>query len=307
MKEIFSHNNLEYVQDSIKKKVQIVQDNVKQNVNTVRRRWYLWLFPLIALGMSTFLFYQYFYDHGPMIKIIFDEASVIQAEKTHLRFRGVDIGTVKAVAISEDHKNVEVSVLLVKGAEQFAVEGSKFWIVSPRVSLQGFTGLDTIFSGPYIETSPGPSSAEPQLVFKGRQDPEAADATENTSVYFIEAVNGESLNAGDSVTYRGLNVGTIGKVGLSKSGQFVEIRLNIQNRYARLIRSNTVFWRKVGVQADLGLFGSKVQVNSLDSIMHGGLEFATPDNAGPMAKARAKFALATEAPKNAGNWKPVLE
>ncbi len=323
IKEIFNNNNLDFVKNNakhlkdnvaggVKESARYVRTNVKenakvvqQNVITVKRRWYLWLFPLVAVGLSIYLFYQYFYDHGPLIKIIFDEASVVQAEKTRLRFRGVDIGTVKDVAISKDHRNVEVSVLLVKGADRFAVEGSKFWIVTPKISLQGFTGLDTFFSGPYIEVAPGKSDADKQLVFNGRQD-SIQDAFENTSVYNMEAVNGESLSVGDSITYRGINVGSIGRVGISKTGQRIEVQMNIQNRYVHLIRSNTVFWRKVGVQADLGLFSSSIKVNSLDSIMHGGLEFATPDNPGPVAKARAKFTLAQEAPKNAAKWNPAL-
>lgn len=313
MQNIINHN-IDFIKDNSKKvkdKVidtsQKVSGNVKTNVSTVRRRWYLWLFPLVAIGIAGYLFKQYFYDHGPMIKIVFDEASVIQAEKTHLRFRGVDIGTVKEVKISEDRKDVEVSVLLVKGADEFAVVGSKFWVVTPKVSLQGLSGLDTIFSGPYIEVAPGPREGEAQTVFKARSDAESRDASEYTSNYILEVKDAESISMGSSVTYRGVPVGTVGRMNLSKSGQSVEVQLNIQNRYVRLIRSNTVFWRKVGIQADLGLFGSKVQVNSLDSIMHGGVEFATPDNAGAMAKANARFALAAEAPKNSDKWNPALQ
>lgn len=328
MKEIFNNNNLDfvkenakhlrtnvtdgvrggvrYVKDNVKENAKVVQQNVKQNVNTVRRRWYMWLFPLVALAISGYLFYQYFYDHGPVIKIVFDDASVIQVERTKLRFRGVEIGTVRDVEISKDHRSVEVSVRLIKGADRFAVEGSKFWVVTPKLSLQGFTGLDTLFSGPYIEVSPGAPDASKQLAFKGRQEIDTQDSLQNTSVYLLEASNGESLSAGDAITYRGITVGSIGRVGISRNGRTVDVQVNIQNRYVHLIRSNTVFWRKVGVQADLGLFGSSIKVNSLDSIMHGGLEFATPDSAGPMAKARSKFVLAPEQPKNAAKWNPDL-
>jgi len=74
-----------------------------------------------------------------------------------------------------------------------------------------------------------------------------------------------------------------------------------------LIRTNSVFWRKAGIKADLGLFNSEIKVNSFDSIMHGGIEFFTPNNPGAVAKAQSRYPLHGEAPKDSGKWNPQLE
>jgi len=74
-----------------------------------------------------------------------------------------------------------------------------------------------------------------------------------------------------------------------------------------LVRTNTAFWRKVGIQAKLGLFGSEVKVNSLDSIMRGGIELFTPDPPAPVAKANHKFTLLAAPPKDYEKWNPVLD
>lgn len=277
-----------------------------ENMKSIRNNWYLWLFPVIAIGITLFLFKVYYENHGRTIQITFDEASVMKVEKTRLRFRGVDIGVVKDIQLSPDHKNVVVSVMLTKDTDDFAVEGSQFWVVTPKVSLQGLSGLDTIFAGPYIEVLPGPTDAKKVSQFKGRPE-DVHEASENMSSYVLETASAESINTGDAITFRGMTVGTVGKMSLSKTSQAVNVQINIENRYVQLIRTNTVFWRKVGIQAKLGLFSSKIKVNSFDSIMHGGVEFFTPDNPGPMAKANAKFALATEAPKNYEKWNPKLE
>ncbi len=285
-----------------------MKKSLQENLKTFHTHWYVWLFPICAFFITGFLFQQYFYNHGPVIQISFDEASVIQTEKTKVRFRGVDIGVVKKVTLSFDRKDVIVHVRLEKGADDFAVAGSKFWIVTPKVSFQGLSGLDTLFSGPYIEAMPGPADAEIQTRFKGRSQPaEDADTLESTSTYTLTTTSAESLNTGDAITYRGLNVGTIGKIALNKTAQTIEVQLLILNKYTRLIRTNTVFWNKVGIQAKLGLFGSKIKVNSVDSIMRGGIEFATPDKAGEQAKANSKFILALEAPKDVEKWSPVLD
>lgn len=280
---------------------------IKEKMKTIKLAWVAWLFPIFAIVITIYLVKQHFYNRGPMIQISFEEASMVQVEKTRLRYRGVNIGTVKKVAISEDQKNVTVSVLLIKEAAEFAVEGSKFWIITPQVSLQGLTGLDTIFGGPYIEVQPGPMDGSRQTEFKGREDSDTHEATENTSPYIIETANAESISKGDAVTFRGMVIGNIGKLTLNKTAQAVEIQLNIQNKYTKLIRTNTVFWRKVGIQAKLGLFGSQIKVNSFDSIMRGGVELAIPDHPGEVAKARARFALVPEAPKDYSKWNPKLD
>jgi len=280
----------------------------KGRMRDIRTRWYVWLFPIFAALISAFLVQQHFYNRGLLIKVSFDEASVIQRERTRLRYRGVDVGTVVGVQISADRKNAIVSIRLVKGTDDFAVEGSKFWIVTPKVSLQGLSGLETLFSGPYIELSPGPAHSPRKLTFKGRE-PEAdvlQAPVESVSTYILEMPNAESINPGDAITYRGINVGNIGKLNLNKTSQMIDVQINIQNKYTRLVRTNTVFWRKIGIQAKMGLFGANIKVNSVDSIMHGGVEFATPNEAGPMARAGTKFTIAPEAPKKSDTWNPIL-
>ena len=278
-----------------------------QKIKSASSNWALWLFPVIALAVSGWIFYSQYKKKGPTIEIYFDDASGLQSEKTRVRFRGVTIGVVKSVVISEDTKDVIATIKLQKEAEQFATEGSKYWVVSPKVTFQGISGLETLFEGTYIAALPGKENAEPKFDFKGAMTSESTDSLENTSVYYLETSNAESVSLNDTVTFRGLIIGTVTKVTLSKNSQVVVIQLNIENKYAKLIRTNTSFWRKVGIQANLGLFSSKVKINSLDSIMRGGVEIFTPDDAGPKAKHGARYNLSADAPKGYEKWNPVLE
>lgn len=279
---------------------------MKNRMSALKTGWYLWLFPLFALGITGWLLFDYYREQGPRIYISFDDASGIRTEKTTLRYRGVPIGKVKDMFISDDQKDVVVEVLLRKDAEQFAVEGSKFSLVTPKVGFQGITGLETIFEGSYIAVLPGKTNGEPKTEFKGLANT-STDPLDDTSAYIIESDSAESINQGAGVTYRGLKIGTVTKIGVAKGGQRVNIQINVENHFTWLIRANTVFWRKVGVQAKLGLFGSQIKVNSIESIMSGGLELATPSPAAPMAKALQKFQLAQEAPKDWTKWNTVLE
>jgi paraquat-inducible protein B len=270
------------------------------------KSWYMWIFPLAAVAITGWLFYDYFNQRGPTIQIAFDDASGIQVGKTRVRFRGVAVGVVKDVTISPDNREAFIQVTLQKDAANFAVQGSQFWVVLPKVGFQGVSGLETLFEGSYIAVQPGPADAARKTDFKGHMSMES-ESVENTRTYFLDAMSGESITVGDSVTFRGIKIGAVTKVSLFKTGQSVSVQINIHNRYEKLIRTNTVFWRKVGIQADLGLFSSQVKVNSLDSILHGGVELSTPDGPGEVAKAQTRFALAHTPPKNWEKWSPSLE
>jgi paraquat-inducible protein B len=122
-----------------------MKTRIRKNVQKLKTGWYLWIFPLIALVISAWVFYDYYRDRGPRLQILFDDASGIQAEKTKVRFRGVTIGAVKDVHLSKDQNDVVAEVLLRKDAADFAIEGSKFSLVTPKVTFQGISGLETLF------------------------------------------------------------------------------------------------------------------------------------------------------------------
>lgn len=279
---------------------------VKNKFSSLKASWYVWLFPVIALGVSAYFLRTYLGEKGPEIKIYFDDGGSLQAEKTRIRYRGVNIGMVKKVGISEDGKKVVAHVNLQKDSEHFAVKGTKFWVVSPKVSFQGITGLETLIEGTYIAAQPGNPDGEWEEEFNGKLGNDSNDPLEDTVAYYLETPNAGSVGSGDSITFRGLKIGSVTKVTLSKTAQTVVVQVNIQNKYVRLIRNNSVFWRKSAVQANLGLFNSELKIESLDSLLRGGIDVFTPTEAGPIANAQTKFPLADKAPKDWEKWNPQL-
>lgn len=282
-----------------------MDQELKQKIGKFNSRWYVWLFPLFAVLISGWLLVQYVTNLGPEIEISFDDGNGIEAEKTRLSYRGVTIGTVTGVTLSENQKKVLVQARLQKDAKKFAEEGAKYWIVTPKVSIQGITGLETLIEGPYIAAQPG--DGEEKTEFQGKQESETEDPLVDTVAYRLETPNAESINPGDNVSFRGMNVGTVTKVTLSKTAQTLLVQINLQSKYARLVRTNTQFWRKVGVQAKLGLFKSELKINSLETLLRGGIELFTPEPAGEIAKYGHKFPLQPAAPKDYQKWNPSLE
>jgi paraquat-inducible protein B len=274
---------------------------------SLKSTWYLWLFPAFAVVLSVWLFANYLSHRGPTIKIALEDASGLQPEKTHVKFRGVSIGVVKEITISDDQKNAVAHISLERAAKHFATEGSRFWVVVPKVGFQGVSGLETLVEGTYLAAQPGPNPDRKKYEFKGQVGGESSDPLEDTVPYYLETDNVGAITVGDAVTFRGLRVGSVSKINLSKNSQSLIIQINIEDRYVKLVRTNTVFWRNTGVQAKLGLFNSELKINSLDSLLHSGIDMASPNAVGPIANAHTKFLLYPGAPKGVEKWNPILE
>src|SRR5207244_10871869 len=58
-----------------------------------------------------------------------------------------------------DEKSAVVRIRLIRSAEGIAREGSRFWIVRPRVGFGQITGLGTVLSGPEVQVIPGKPDA----------------------------------------------------------------------------------------------------------------------------------------------------
>lgn len=265
--------------------------------------WVVWIFPAIALVLSVWVFVKFAKDRGPLIEIRFPEAAGIEAAKTPIRFRGIDVGRVEDISLSEDSKDVVIYVRLVRQAKQLAVNGTKFWIVQPKVSFQGVSGLETLFQGPYINMRPGNKESKFKDKFVGTVGP---DDDSGMVSYFLRTAHSEPLSPGDSVSFRGMRIGSVAESKMQKTGQAVDVKINIERKFVKLVRNNTIFWKKKGVSAKLGLFGSKVEIGSLDTLMRGGVELATPAPAAKIANAQETFELREEAPKEFEKWSPDL-
>lgn len=273
-------------------------------VQKIGSSWYVWIFPAFAVIISVLLGMRALHERGPTIQIEVHDASGVESQKTKVRYRGVDMGTVTGVILDKEDR-LQIEVRLTRAGARFATQGSHFSVVRPKASFQGVSGLNTILEGLYIEAYPGDDDGAKLTKFKATESP--VEKQENTSEFELESSSSESIAVGDSITFRGVHVGSIVSKALSHFGTRVNIRIAMENADTYLIRENTKFWRKVGVQAKLGLFGAKIKMNSLESIVNGGVEIATPEPAGPRAKAGHHFGLDADAPKDYEKWAPELK
>jgi paraquat-inducible protein B len=243
----------------------------------VRRRRLVrmvWVVPLIAVAVAAWLVYQRIQDVGPEIVVTFEDGAALRVGQTPLRYRGVQIGEVSGVKLSPDEQHALVKIRLQKDAAQIAREGSRFWIVRPRVGWGTFSGLNTVLSGPEIQVIPGKPDAPAKTEFAGLDTPPAAI---EGGLHIVLRAERPKMRTDAPVYYRGVEVGTVQKLDLAPNALSADVHVLIYPRFAALVREGSSFWDVSGVAVKGGIFkGMQVEFESLRSFVTGGIEFATP-------------------------------
>jgi paraquat-inducible protein B len=271
------------------------------------RRWpilLIWLAPVFAAIMAGYYVYDLFEDRGMQITLTFSDGSGLKAGQSQVMHLGVEIGQVTDIQLSPDQKHVVVRVHLQRSAAAFAKQGASFWVVRPEISTESISGLGTVLSGPFIDTTAG--SGESQTEFTGL---EKAPATlEDGLRIVLKAAGLEHLQSGSPVYYRDVQVGVIEDALLSGDAASVDVHAVIRKRYSALVKSNSQFWVVSAVDVKGGLFtGVQMKVESLRSLLSGGIAFATPDkNMGDQAQNGSEFVLHDDSKKEWLDWAPKI-
>ncbi|WP_407919425.1 PqiB family protein [Chitinasiproducens palmae] len=243
-----------------------------------RGRWLpslVWLIPLIAAVIGLSLVARAIFEQGPTVTITFKTAEGIEPGKTKVKYKDVDIGEVKSVTLSEDHSLIVATVELTKDASNIAVEGTRFWVVKPRIAASGVSGLGTLLSGSYIGVDAG-RSEETRRAFRGLETPPAVTRDQKGHQYLLFADSLNSLDIGSPVYYRRIQVGQVVGYALAADGKSVQLRVFVNAPYDKYVGGNTRFWNASGVDLRLDSNGLKLNTQSLTTVVLGGVAFQTP-------------------------------
>ncbi len=228
---------------------------------------------------------------------------------TAIRYRGLEIGKVEQVSLSDDLQRVVLRARLTQAQAQIARAGTRFWVVKPEVSLTRAANLDTLVTGQYLEVQPADRPGAPLTEFDALPAPPSQAAREEGLRLTLSAARRSSLKEGVPVTYREVPVGKVLSYELGATADRVLIHVLIEPRYAPLVRTGSRFWNTTGFGVDAGLFkGVKLRTESLETLIEGGVAFATPDieQMGSVAQPGQTFALFDDPLPEWLNWAPKI-
>ena len=232
----------------------------------------IWLIPLIAIVLGVWMVVHTWMTEGPEIEITFITAEGLTAGKTKVKYRNVEMGVVQEVTLTEDKQAVIAKVKMERLTLPMLTEGTRFWLVTARVGLGNISGLDTLLSGAYIELSPGSGISE-QRKFTALENPPVTSPDAPGLRLRLESNHAGSVSAGDSVIYKGYQVGRVETMVFDVEKRKALYEIFIDAPYHELVDSAVRFWNVSGISLKAGADGIQISTGSMDTILLGGITF----------------------------------
>jgi paraquat-inducible protein B len=247
----------------------------------------VWAIPLIAIVVGGWIVVHERLERGAMITVRFGDAEGIEAGKTHVRYKNVDVGEVKQVILASDMQTVLVFIEMARFADPLLMSDTRFWVVRPRLGMSGVSGLGTLLSGAYIGVDAG-SEHEVSRQFVGMSAPPAITGGTAGREFILNAHDLGSLAVGSPLYFRHIQVGRINALTLDADGQGVTLRAFVEAPYDHFVTADTRFWHASGVDVAVDAGGIRVQTESLATILAGGIAFEAPPSTIEIAQAPAE-------------------
>ncbi|MCZ6837468.1 MAG: MlaD family protein [Planctomycetota bacterium] len=273
-----------------------------------RRISLAWIIPLVALFLASGMGWRAWQTRGVIITVRLPEGHSLKPGD-EVRYKGITIGEIRDITLTNDLQGILITARLRQEAERIARSGSRFWVVRPQLRLTSVEGLETLIGPRYLAALPGHEQSLPWRDFIGLSDPPVvAEMIPGDLEVVVEAETKGTLRPGTPITYRQIPIGSVLSVGLASDGGGIEARLHIQKAYTSLIREHTRFWDAGGFQANVGLTGFSIKVESLEAALQGSIAIATPpeDLAGENVRTGHRYILHKEPKKDWLEWKPLI-
>jgi len=251
----------------------------------------IWVLPTVVILAGAFVLIHEKLSQGTSIEIRFRTAEDLEANKTKVRYKDVEIGEVRDIHVSKDRKEVIVTAVIHRDAKEYLVDDTRFWVVRPSISAAGVTGLGTLVSGAYISVDVGVSATRSEH-FVGLEVPPVVTADRPGREFVLHADDLGSLNIGSLVFYRHITAGQVVAYALDPGGTGVTLKIFINSPFDTFVTGGTRFWQASGIDMSINSEGVKLRTESLTSILQGGVTFnALPGSAPTTVPVDTAFTL----------------
>ncbi len=254
-----------------------LEDLPQPEVRPPRRLSLIWLVPIVAALIGAGLVVKTILEKGPTITIQLASAEGLEAGKTKIKYKDVDVGKVEAIHLGDGLSYVEITARMVPEIEPYLTATTRFWVVRARVSAGEISGLGTLFSGAYIGMDPGKDDGE-ERHFIGLEAPPVVTLSASGRYFKLQASKLGSLKMGAPVYLRQIKVGQVVHYEMMSDGTAVGVQVFIQSPYHEQVNQNTRFWNASGLDVNVGPSGVHINTESILALIEGGIAFATPAN-----------------------------
>ncbi|MGD0103489.1 MAG: MlaD family protein [Rhodopila sp.] len=251
---------------------------VRSKIDHKRRLPLIWAIPVVTVIIGAWLAWSTISQRGPLITITFETAEGLQANQSHVRHKDVDMGVVQKIELTPDRKRVQVTIRMNREAQPLLTDGAEFWVVRPRFFAGSISGLQTLFSGSFIDLLPSDQGGLPKRDFVGLENPPVLQSDVPGRTFLLQATRIGSLNLGSPILFRDLEVGEILGWDVGEMAREITVHVFVREPFDKYVRDNSRFWNASGANVQLGANGLQLKIESLRAVVLGGIAFETPDD-----------------------------
>jgi paraquat-inducible protein B len=197
--------------------------------------------------------------------------------KTKVRYKNVEVGQVEAIDLGEDNDDVIVTVQMNKPSEPYLTEKTRFWVVRARITAGNVSGLGTLLGGAYIGLDPVKDGKKTRN-FTGLETAPIVTTDQPGQHLILEASRRSSLDVGSPIYFRQIKVGEVVSYELAEDGESVDFKIFVNEPHHLKVTENTRFWNASGLDVSLSAEGVEVEMESIVSLLVGGIAFEVPEN-----------------------------
>ncbi len=253
---------------------------------------FIWTICFAAIVAGCVLTYDWYHNRGPIIHITFQDADGLVPTQSKVFYKGVVVGDILDIKIDPKELNAVVEVRISRYFKNLVGEKSKFWLVKPEFGLGKISNLSAIATGNYIEVLPAEGKFHDKFIGL-KETPIDPDFEKGLQINLHTCELG-GINMDSPILYRGLQIGEIRDIHLAKSRREVIINAYIYRDYMNVVRNGSFFSDISGFHADISLFsGSEISMDSVRTLLIGGIELHTPNLQAPQAKPGQSFRVLT--------------
>lgn len=253
----------------------------------------IWVVCFTAITVGISLSYTWYKNNGKDVHIRFKEVDGLVPNQSKIMFKGVQIGSAKKIRLDLKTGDPIVTARIDKGPAKLIGKNSSFWIVRPEIGLGEIRNLSAIATGDYIEVNPVPG--EEADCFVALEDDPVQEKFESGLKVILRSPSAAGLEIGTKIFYRDFKIGQVGDIDLAKDKRNLLVTIYIDKKYTSVVRKNSYFANISGFHASIHIFGgSEISLNSLDTLINGGITVVTPNFNAPAASNNEVFNLLTK-------------
>lgn len=105
----------------------------------------VWIIPIVTVLIGAWILISHFRGQGPEITLITYNAEGVEAGKTKIKSRSVDVGVVESVMLDQSYSRVIIKARLNAEMKDVLRKDTVFWVVKPTVGREGVSAGHTAF------------------------------------------------------------------------------------------------------------------------------------------------------------------